>query len=72
MLLLYFAGMKEFETITAFLSQTDWNAHYTMTFKDVCRRFGADCRRMDNLMCETFGMSGEELIEHYRTGAMMF
>lgn len=70
-LLLYFAGMKQtFDAIAAFLSETDWNAHYTLTFAQVCRRFDADPVCMDNFMYETFGMSGDEIIEQYRTGPM--
>ena len=69
-LLAYFAGMTDFETIAAFLSETDWNAHYTLTFAEVCRRFGADARLMDNLMYETFGMGGDDIIEQYRKGRL--
>ena len=66
-LLIYFAPMKDkFEAITAFLSKTDWNACFTLTFEDVCVRFGADPLQMDNLMYENFGMCGDELIRQYR------
>ncbi len=63
---------KKFNAITAFLSETDWNAHYTLTFADLCRRFDVDPCRMDNLMYEAFGMSGDEIIEQYRRGPMFF
>ena len=70
-LLLFFALMKQiFNTIADFLFETDWNAHYTLSFAQVCSRFGADPLLMDNLMYETFGMSGDELIEQYRQGPM--
>ena len=62
----------KFNTIAAFLSETDWNAHFTLTFADVCRHFRADPGRMDNMMYATYGMSGDEIIEQYRTGAMDF
>lgn len=61
-----------FESIAAFLSGTDWNAHFTLTFSEVCHRFGAVPQQMDRLMYETFGMSGDELIEQYRKGPMVF
>jgi len=64
--------MTEFETISAFLSETDWNVCFTLTFEDVCRRFGADSRNVDHLMYDTFGMSGDEIIEQYRRGPMNF
>ena len=62
----------KFNTIAAFLSETDWNAHFTLTFADVCRHFRADPGRMDNMMYATYGMSGDEIIEQYRAGAMDF
>ena len=62
----------KFNSIAAFLSETDWNAHYTLNFAEVCRRFDADPRIIDNLMYEAFGMSGDEIIEQYRTGPMIF
>ena len=72
-LLLYFASMKsKFEAISAALAETDWKAHYTVTFADVCLRFDADPLLMDNLMYEVFGMSGGEIIEQYRLGPMSF
>ena len=43
--------MKEkFDLIATVLFQTDWNVFFTLTFEDVCHRFGADLREMDNLM----------------------
>ena len=62
--------MKKFEAITLFLAETDWNVHFTLTFADVCRRFDADSRRIDNMLYDTFGMSGEEIIEQYRQGRL--
>ena len=70
--LIYFAPMKKFDAVSAFLADTDWNALFTMTFADVCRRFDADPRLMDNLMYDTFGMSGDEIIEQYRKGLLIF
>ena len=67
----YFAGMKKkFDTVCAFLYDTDWNAHFTMNFSDVCRRFDADCTQMNNRLYDVFGMSGDEIIEQYRDGPM--
>ena len=61
---------EKFTAITAFLAATDWNACFTLTFEDVCRRFDADRRRADNMMYEVFGMSGDEMIRQYRNGGM--
>ena len=47
-----------------------WNVFFTLTFEDVCHRFGADLREMDNLMYENFGMSGDEIIGQYREGRL--
>ena len=67
----YFAGMKKkFDTVCAFLYDTDWNAHFTMNFSDVCRHFGADRIQMDNRLYDVFGMSGDEIIGQYRQGPM--
>ena len=62
---------KKFESIAAFLADTDWNAHCTMTFEDVCRRFGADPILMDNMMYDALGMSGDEIIGKYREEVKM-
>ena len=62
--------MEKFNAIIAFLAETDWNAHFTMTFADVCRMFDADRCRIDNMLYDTFGMSGDEIIEQYRNGCM--
>lgn len=63
--------MKEkFDLIATVLFQTDWNVFFTLTFEDVCHRFGADLREMDNLMYEIFGMSGDEIIGQYREGRL--
>lgn len=73
--LLYFALMNQsqkFELICGVLAETDWNVHFTVTFDDVCRRYGADPRRMDNMFYDRFGMSGEEMIEQYRKGCLVF
>ena len=62
--------MNKFNSITAFLAETDWNAHFTLTFSDVCRMFDADRRRIDNMLYDTFGMSGDEIIGQYRQGRL--
>ena len=49
---------QKFELICGVLAETDWNVHFTVTFDDVCRRYGADPRRMDNMFYDRFGMSG--------------
>ncbi len=61
---------KQFQSICAFLSEADMNALFTVTFPDICRHFNADLRILDNMCYDTFGMSGDELIEHYRSGEM--
>lgn len=57
---------EKFESVAAFLSDTDWSANPTLTFDDICSMFSADPLRMDNLMYEHFGMSGDEIIRQYR------
>ena len=70
-LLPYFADMKnEFNAIVAVLSETDWNVSFTVTFADVCRSFDVDPVRMDRMFYDTFGMSGDEMLEQYRQGRM--
>lgn len=70
-LISYFASMKQkFESICAILSETDWSAHFTLTFADVCICFDADMRAIDDLMYDTFGMSGDEIMEQCRFGPM--
>jgi hypothetical protein len=61
---------KQFQSICAFLSEADMKALFTVTFPDVCRHFNADIRALDNMCYDTFGMSGDELIEHYRSREM--
>ena len=62
----------KFQSICNVLAETDWNARYTMTFADVCRRFKADPVIIDNLLYSTMGMGGDELIESYRKGPLIF
>ena len=61
---------KQFHSVCAFLSEADMSVLFTVTFPDVCRRFNADLRILDNMCYDTFGMSGDELIEHYRSRGM--
>lgn len=66
-----FAAMKQkLENILAFLFRTDWNAHLTMNFEDVCKHFDVAPANVDNLLYDIFGMSGDEIIEQYRQGPM--
>ena len=61
---------QKLENILAFLFSTDWNAHLTMNFGDVCKRFDVDPVSVDDLLYDLFGMSGDEIIEQYRQGPM--
>ena len=63
---------KKFQSICRVLVETDWNTRYTMTFADVCRRFKADPVAIDNLLYATMGMGGDEVIESYRNGPLIF
>ena len=71
-LIFYFADMKQkLNAISTFLLNTDWDANFTTTFTDVCRRFKVDPVAVDDLLYDIFGMSGDEIIEQYRRGPMM-
>ena len=61
---------QKLENILAFLFRTDWNAHLTMNFEDVCKHFDVAPANVDNLLYDIFGMSGDEIIEQYRQGPM--
>ena len=69
--LVFFVLMKT-DDIIAILSETDWNACYTLTLAELCRSFGADPRMVDNFMYDAFGMSGDDIIDQYRRGPMIF
>ena len=61
---------QKFEAICATLSDMDWSAHFTTTFADICNCLDADMCAVDNLLYNTFGMSGDEIMEQCRQGPM--
>ena len=52
------------------MTEADMKALFTVSFTEICRMFDADPYRIDNMCYATFGMSGDELMEQYRSGTM--
>ena len=52
----------KFTAITAILAEADPVELASLTFEDLCRRHGADYRRMNLLFYDNFGISGDEII----------
>lgn len=59
---------EKFEAVISFLSDADWDACFTVTFEDICHKFQVPPDQVDNFLYETFGMSGEEIMEICRNG----
>ena len=75
MFLLYFATMKnvrKFELVCGRLSRMDRCVCQAITFSDLCNEYGADLKIMDNMFYDLLGMSGEEVLEQYRSGSRSF
>ena len=62
----------KFIAITAFLSEADAADLAYLTFDNLCRRHGADARRMDWLFYETFGISGDEILSQFADSRRKF
>ena len=58
----------KFKQICARLASADPGIIGSLDFESICEEYGAEPKLIDNMFYDTFGMSGEELIDHYRNG----
>lgn len=55
---------SQFETIVTYLLEADRAVLKTLTFDSLCRCFGASPRLMNSCFYDSFGMSGDEVIQN--------
>lgn len=55
---------SQFETIVTYLLEADRAVLRTLTFDSLCRCFGASPRLMNSCFYDSFGMSGDEVIQN--------
>ena len=60
----------QFQSIFTYLNETPVSALFSISFEDICRRYKADPRHMESLCYDTFGMSGDELLQQYIRGVV--
>ena len=65
-------NVRKFELVCRRLSRMDRFVCQAITFSGLCNEYGADVRIMDNMFYDLLGMSGEEVLDQYRSGAMSF
>ena len=61
-------AMKNERLLEKFIYELERGDRRTMSFGELCGKTGAAPRRFDRYLKETFGMSGEEIIEVFRKG----
>lgn len=58
----------KFMQVCVRLFDADFNLPGSPEYESICNECDANPKFLDNMFYETFGMSAEELIEHYRNG----
>ena len=57
-------------SVCAFLCEADPDTLSALTFGTICRRYHADPSVVDCALYDTFGMSGEEIMECFCAGGL--
>ncbi|MBQ8421162.1 MAG: hypothetical protein IJX11_02760 [Bacteroidales bacterium] len=61
---------KKFEELCTIMTDEKLRYMYDVEFEGLCERIGASPERMENILYERFGMSGDELLEALINGNM--
>lgn len=59
---------SRFKQVCIRLLAADHDVLGSIDFDSICVECGADPKRLNNMFYDIFGMSGDELIDHYRHG----